>query len=58
MRPLLGRRIVSISSGGAPTSSDVKQFLISVWGENIVSEGYACTEAGQLAGKLDEIVLF
>tara|TARA_R110002050_G_scaffold14682_1_gene46139 strand:- start:596 stop:1096 length:501 start_codon:yes stop_codon:yes gene_type:complete len=49
IRGILGRRISDISTGGAPTSVDVKQFLKECFGKKRVSEGYACTEAGQLA---------
>ena len=50
MRSILGRRIGDVSCGGALLSPDVKHFLVRVFGKKIVGEGYACTEAGQLAG--------
>jgi long-subunit acyl-CoA synthetase (AMP-forming) len=45
---LLGKRISSIGCGGAPSSKAVLDFLRECYG-NIVIEGYACTEAGQIA---------
>ena len=50
MKGMLGRRVSGVYTGGAATSPQVKQFLEECFGSDIVSEGYACSEAGQLAG--------
>eukprot|EP01113_Clastostelium_recurvatum_P037664 TRINITY_DN5532_c0_g1_i4.p1 TRINITY_DN5532_c0_g1~~TRINITY_DN5532_c0_g1_i4.p1 ORF type:complete len:1331 (-),score=319.41 TRINITY_DN5532_c0_g1_i4:48-4040(-) len=51
VREIFGPRIMSVSSGGAPTSRVVLDFLVEIFGESKVSDGYGCTEAGSIADK-------
>ena len=57
IRRILGDRIKDISTGGAAISAQVKEFLFDCFGDDAVSEGYACTEVGQVLILFSFIVL-
>ncbi|CAF4468704.1 unnamed protein product, partial [Didymodactylos carnosus] len=48
-RSIFGTRLKNVSTGGAPISDTVKQFMIRCFGAHRVYEGYGCTEAGDIA---------
>ena len=48
-RAMFGPRLRSIALGGAACPAATKHWLVMLFGRAVVSDGYACTEAGQLA---------